>query len=93
MATAAAVPRKHTSTKRRFGGDELAYGFTLIFALSILAITILLVWQLWLHSSPAREKFGFGFVTSKLWNPVTEQFGALPFIYGTVITSFLALLI
>jgi phosphate transport system permease protein len=91
--TVAAVPRSSQIPKRRFGGDELAYGFTLIFALSIIAITLALVWQLWVHSSPAREKFGLGFITSTMWNPVTDQYGALPFIYGTVITSFLGLLI
>jgi phosphate transport system permease protein len=93
MAATVAVPHTRTIPKRRFGGDEVAYGFTLLFALSIIAITVLLVWQLWMHSSPAKEKFGLGFLTSSLWNPVTDQFGALPFIYGTVITSFLALLI
>src|SRR5580693_1173164 len=94
MATSsAAVPHSRAMPKRRFGGDELAYGFTLLFALSILAITILLVWQLWLHSAPSREKFGFAFITSRKWDPNTNDFGALPFIYGTVITSLLALLI
>ncbi len=91
--TAAAVPRSPTIPKRRFGGDELAYVFTLIFAVSIIAITILLVWQLWLHSAASREKSGFGFITSTMWDPVTDKYGALPFIYGTVITSFLGLLI
>ena len=80
-------------SRRRFGGDEAAHLFTLLFAVSILAITLFLVGELWIHSSPARGNFGFGFLTSSLWNPVTDQFGALPFIYGTVITSALALLI
>ena len=40
---------------------------------------------------PAIRHFGAGFLTSRAWNPVTEQFGALPFIYGTIVTSFLAL--
>ena len=42
---------------------------------------------------PSRKKFGFGFFFIEAWNPVTDQFGALPFIYGTVVTSLLALLI
>ncbi len=53
----------------------------------------MLVYQLWVTSSLSRHKFGFGFLTSSMWNPVTDQFGAAPFIYGTVLTSFLALLI
>src|SRR3984885_1371520 len=92
-STAAITPRTTIAPKRRFGGDQVAYLVTLIFATAILVVTVAIVWQLWLHSSPAREKFGFSFLTSKLWNPVTNQFGAWPFIYGTVITSFLALLI
>jgi phosphate transport system permease protein len=93
MATSAAVSGSRRLHKRRFGGDELAYAFTLFFALTVIAITVLMVWQLWIHSSPAKEKFGFHFIASSLWNPVTDQFGALPYIYGTVLTSFLALLI
>ncbi|HEY3638466.1 MAG TPA: phosphate ABC transporter permease subunit PstC [Rhizomicrobium sp.] len=42
---------------------------------------------------PALHKFGFGFLTSTAWNPVTEKFGALPAIYGTLLTSVLAMLI
>lgn len=86
-------PTATTVSKRRFAGDEVAYLVTLIFAASILVVTVAIVWQLWLHSYPANKKFGFSFLTSKLWNPVTDQFGAWPFIYGTIITSFLALLI
>lgn len=44
-------------------------------------------------SAESREKFGFGFIFSSEWNPVTEQFGALPFIFGTVVSSLLALLL
>jgi phosphate transport system permease protein len=44
-------------------------------------------------SIPALKTFGFGFLASERWNPVTENFGALPAIYGTLITSFVAMLI
>lgn len=73
--------------------DRFAAGVTRLFAVLILLITLLLAVQLWLHSSEARARFGLGFLTSTLWNPVTDEFGALPFLYGTVITSFIALLI
>jgi phosphate transport system permease protein len=47
-----------------------------------------------LHGSlPAWRAFGLGFVTSESWNPVTEKFGALPAIYGTLVTSIIAMLI
>lgn len=42
---------------------------------------------------PAIRAFGFGFLSSQAWNPVTENFGALPAIYGTVVTSLIAMLI
>ncbi|PWU11654.1 MAG: phosphate ABC transporter permease subunit PstC, partial [Terriglobia bacterium] len=64
-----------------------------IFAAVVLLIAVILVWQLWSDSGAARQKLGWGFLTSRAWNPVSEQFGALPFIYGTVVTSVLALII
>lgn len=44
-------------------------------------------------SADSRDKFGFGFIFSSNWDPVKEEFGALPFIYGTIVSSLLALLI
>ena len=47
-----------------------------------------------LHGAwPALAKFGFGFLTTEAWNPVTEKFGAIAPIYGTLLTSFIAMLI
>jgi len=47
-----------------------------------------------LHGSwPALKFFGFSFVAHEVWNPVTEQFGALAAIYGTVVTSLIAMAI
>ena len=47
-----------------------------------------------LHGSwPALKTFGFSFVTREVWNPVTDQFGALAAIYGTVVTSLIAMAI
>ena len=59
-------------------GDIVARLVVLAFAVSILLITFLLVWQLWSDSALTRHKFGFAFLTSSTWDPVTEQFGALP---------------
>jgi phosphate transport system permease protein len=44
-------------------------------------------------SIPTFKTFGFGFLTSSRWNPVTDNYGALPAIYGTILTSFIAMLI
>jgi phosphate transport system permease protein len=63
------------------------------FAASILLVSSLLIYELWAGSAEVRHKFGWSFLWSSAWNPVTEEFGALPFIYGTVVTSFLALAI
>lgn len=71
----------------------MAHLITLAFALSVFLITVLLVFELWVKSGPSRAKSGFGFLLSQTWNPVTDEFGALPFIYGTVLTSAVALLI
>src|SRR6185312_7197694 len=93
MATSVATAQARSTPKHRFGADEVACGITLLFALAIFAITLLMAIQLWRNSAPTRAKFGFSFLTSSLWNPVTDQFGAAPYIYGTVLTSVLALLI
>jgi phosphate transport system permease protein len=74
-------------------GDEIAYLVTLIAALAIILITVLLAQHLWTYSLLSRQKFGWSFLTSSAWNPVSSQFGALPFVYGTVLTSVIALVI
>lgn len=74
-------------------GDEVAHLITLIFAATILLITSLLVYQLWAESSLTRAKFGLGFFWSSAWDPVLENFGAAPFIYGTLVTAVISLMI
>ncbi len=94
MEPAAPVHTGPRSFLRRFTeGDEIAHLITLVFAASILLITALLVYRLWIDSSLARHEFGWRFFFTSTWDPVAGDFGALPFIYGTVVTSALALLI
>jgi len=62
-------------------------------ALTILALIALVGWSLYHGSHLALAKFGVGFLISSRWNPVTEQYGALPFIFGTLVSSLLALVI
>src|ERR1700733_6849235 len=90
---AAPQSRARRFAKRLHEGDQAAHLITLIFAASILLVTVFLVYELWVHSAASRAKFGLGFLFSQTWDPVAEKFGALPFIYGTVLTSVLALLI
>jgi phosphate transport system permease protein len=93
VVTAPPQSRPRRLTKFWRDGDQIAHLVTLIFAASVFLVTVFLVYELWIHSGPSRTKFGFHFLTGRTWDPVAEQFGALPFIYGTVLTSFLALLI
>ena len=74
-------------------GDEVAYLITLVSALSIFLITACWFIELYTNSALSRHKFGWDFLVTTTWDPVAGQFGALPFIYGTVVTSALALLI
>ncbi len=71
----------------------MVHGITFVFAASVIAIAILLVTQLWGQSALSRAKFGWSFFVGRTWDPVAGDFGALPFIYGTVMTSALALII
>jgi len=74
-------------------GDEIARLITFIFAASVVLITISLVYELWIGSALPRHKFGLHFFVSQDWDPVMDQYGALPFIYGTLVTSAVALLL
>lgn len=89
MAPPKAGPRAFIQRLR--DGDEVAHIVTLVFASSILLITALLVYELWVTSRLSREQFGFAFFWTRVWDPVFSNFGALPFIYGTLVTSILSL--
>jgi phosphate transport system permease protein len=74
-------------------GDAVLYGLTLAAALSALVLLILIARELLQDAWPAMKEFGFGFLTSRTWNPSTEVFGAATFLFGTALTSFGALLL
>lgn len=74
-------------------GDEIAHIITLMFAALVVGITALLVYQLWIQSVLSRQKFGWIFVVTHVWDPLAGQFGALPFLYGTLVTSAIALIL
>jgi len=91
-----AVPPKagpRSLVQRLREGDEIAHMVTLIFAAAILLITSLLVLELWTNSHLSRAKFGWHFFWTSTWDPVFDQFGAAPFIYGTLVTSLVSLAI
>ncbi len=74
-------------------GDKVFKWFTLAMALAVVALVFLVGWQLARGSSLAIRRFGLHFLATSTWDPVAEQFGALPFIYGTAISSLIALII
>jgi phosphate transport system permease protein len=79
--------------RRTRHGDVLFRGLTILSASLILLAFLAIGYVLWDTSPQSRAKFGLGFLISDAWNPVKLDFGALPFIYGTVITSLFALIL
>ena len=73
--------------------DAFFHRLTQAAALAVLLILGGVIVSLIDGSLPAFQKFGFGFFVSQVWNPVTNKFGALAPIYGTVVTSAIAMLI
>ena len=74
-------------------GDRVFKFTMLLCGLAVLATLALIVYELVLRSGPSWHAFGFKFFAGRDWDPVNEQFGALPFIYGTLVSSLLALII
>ena len=86
-------PASSVSLQRANYGDRI---FKLLLTVAALAVPVLLgflVYELWSGADLAIRKFGFDFVTTSAWDPVAEQFGALPLIFGTLLSSLIALLI
>src|SRR5919198_4315106 len=84
------------AVRRRLGdrvGDIGLRGITLGAALSAAVLLGAIVWKVLDLASPSISKYGLGFLTTDTWDPVKKHFGALSFIYGTAVSSFLALLI
>jgi phosphate transport system permease protein len=73
--------------------DRVFHGVTLAAAIIVLMLLIGVIAALFDGALPALRQFGVGFIVNEVWNPVTEQFGALAPIYGTLITSLIAMLI
>jgi phosphate transport system permease protein len=74
-------------------GDPFFKWTTGSFAVLIAGLAVLIMVSMAMNSKLPFQKFGFGFLTRSVWDPVREQFGALPFIYGTAVSSVIALLI
>jgi len=74
-------------------GDRI-FKFVLTLAAILIPVMLaFLVYQLWTGSKLAIDRFGLSFVTSSTWDPVAEEFGAFPLMFGTLLSSLIALLI
>src|SRR2546425_4083128 len=98
MAITASIAVEESSAQARMArpsrfGDKAFEWLTLAMALTVVVLVVLIGWQLWRGSTLAIKKFGFHFLVTSTWDRVAEQFGALPFIYGTLVSSLIALLI
>ena len=93
QTVAVAPSRLHLWLRRLRSGDEIAHIVTLMFALSVVLLTVFVVERLWSQSVASRQAFGWRFLFSRTWDPVAGDFGALTFIYGTIVTSAVALVI
>lgn len=93
VPNASPVAGSRSFLSRLRNGDEIARLVTFLFAATVVLITLLLVFELWTGSALPRHKFGLSFFVTKIWDPIAEDFGALPFIYGTLVTAGVALLI
>ena len=92
------VPSKHSDWRRVLSptgntGDAIFRGLMFLVGLLMVSVVIAMVIALASDSMLSIRAFGFGFLKSSHWNPIMGHFGALPFIYGTIVSSLIALLI
>jgi phosphate transport system permease protein len=98
MSTSATLPRDRAAATGRMKppsrmGDRVFAGFTLLMAATVFVLIVVVGWQLWSGSRMSIHQFGFHFLVSTDWDPVNDSYGALPFIFGTLVSSLIALII
>jgi phosphate transport system permease protein len=82
-----------TMGRRHLGGDLILKSLVAAAAIAVVGLLIALAVELLMGSSQSISTFGLSFLVTSTWDPVHEIFGALPFLFGTIVTSALALLI
>jgi phosphate transport system permease protein len=87
------MAERQQSMSRLRRADVMFHNITFAAAIFVLVTLVAIGVSLLIGAWPAIKAFGFGFLTSQSWNPVTEKFGGLAPIYGTVLTSLIAMLI
>lgn len=96
--------KKETKTEKNFYsktlviserhlGDYIFQNITRLFAFFVFGLIVLIFLEMFIESLPSINKFGLSFITSSHWDPVKDKYGALPFIFGTLYSSLLALII
>lgn len=74
-------------------GDKVFRTILFIAAAMIIIIVAAMITMMFSYSMPTIREFGFGFLVGRVWNPAMGSYGALPFIYGTIVSSVIALVI
>ena len=74
-------------------GDKVFKNTTLLFAFFVFALVFLMAYEMVRGSELSLKQFGWKFLTTTTWDPVADEYGALPFIFGTLASSLLALII
>jgi len=87
------LPSRAAVLRRLRLGDALFRVLTRAGALTVLGLLGGVIIALLIGAAPALSTFGFSFVTTEVWNPVTDEFGGIAPIYGTIVTSIIAMLI
>ncbi|NJK38389.1 MAG: phosphate ABC transporter permease subunit PstC [Oscillatoriales cyanobacterium RM2_1_1] len=85
------IPQSRTNLDKTI--DTSFVGLTQVFAWGVLGVLVLISIPIILQAIPAIQEFGLGFIFDSAWDPVNSRYGAFPMIYGTLITSLIALLI
>src|SRR5262245_24993864 len=81
-------------SRRLLSRNDLGFKlWTGLFAITLVLLVVTIGYELWRQSQLAINKFGFGFWVNDIWDPVSGEFGARPFIWGTLYSSILALLL
>ena len=82
-----------SAVRKIWNRDWFGRVLTFTAAATIILITAAIFYELYTQSSLSRDKFGWSFLFTQVWDPIAGEFGALPFVYGTIVTSLVALII
>src|SRR5713101_2504378 len=93
QALPVAISNVAGNARTRNLGDIVFKHFSLFFAVIVFLLVFVIGFEMVKGSQLSIEKFGWKFLSNTTWDPVRDDYGALPFIFGTVVTSFIGLLV